>query len=262
MALQWGGGCSTPNRTWIERSGLLIRMIVHRLIALFLKKGGGSPEFYRLQALDAIKWMARCGVVFGPDVSVLDLGCGFGDIGGELAERGCRVTMADDESFRLPQYRHLPFRQINLDRDDIASLGRYDLVILSNVLEHLAKPERVLNAIQHLLNGGGRFYLSWTNWLSPWGGHEFSPYHYLGPRLGCRVYDRLIGKPRQHILYESLFPTYIGSVLRTIRGNSQVRIARMIPRYYPELAFLVRLPVIREFLTWNCAMLIEGNNRS
>ena len=236
-------------------------MIIHRLIALFLKKGGGSPEFFGLQAETAIEWMARHGVPLGPEVSVLDLGCGFGDIGGGLAKRGCQVMMADDDCFVSPEYAHLPFRQFNIDREELASLGRYDLVIFSNVLEHLAKPRRVLNSLQDVLNDGGRFYLSWTNWLSPWGGHEFSPYHYFGPRLGCRLYDKLVGKPRQHIMFESLFPTHIGSVLRAIRANPHIRIARIVPRYYPELAFLVRLPIIREFLTWNCAILLEPSHR-
>ncbi len=35
-----------------------------------------------------------------------------------------------------------------------------------------------------------------------------------------------------------------------------LRIERLAPRYYSEFAFLVHLPVAREFLTWNCAMLI------
>ena len=32
-------------------------MIIHRLIYGFLRAKGGSPEFYQLQARDAIAWM-------------------------------------------------------------------------------------------------------------------------------------------------------------------------------------------------------------
>lgn len=238
-------------------------MIIHKLIYGFLKAQGGSPAFYQLQARDAIGWMQRQGVQLTPTTTVLDLGCGFGDVGAEVAKSGAQVTLADDDSFVLPENAHLPFRKFNIDRDDFATLGQYDLVICSNVLEHLPRPDRLLAAIPQLLKPGGRCYLSWTNWLSPWGGHEFSPFHYLGVDRGVRVWERVTGKQRMHTPGQNLFHTSIGRTLRTLRANPALRIERLAPRYYPEFAFLLRLPVAREFLTWNCAMLLapgEGNS--
>jgi len=232
-------------------------MIIHKLIAGFLRHRGGFPEFYRLQAQDAIQWIKRSGVTLNSATTVLDLGCGFGDFGGELAKLGCQVTLADDESFVLPEYVKLPFRRFNIGQDDLRALGTYDLVILSNVLEHLASPTRFLDSAHELLRPQGRLYLSWTNWCSPWGGHEFSPFHYLGPMLGYRFYTRFLGKSSQHVPFQNLFPTYIGRTLRQIRRNPYLHTLGIAPRYYPEFSFLMRLPVIREFLAWNCAMLIE-----
>ena len=37
----------------------------------------------------------------------------------------------------------------------------------------------------------------------------------------------------------------------------QDAIERAAPRYYPEFSFILKLPVVREFLTWNCALLIS-----
>jgi hypothetical protein len=99
--------------------------------------------------------------------------------------------------------------------------------------------------------------MSWTNWLSPWGGHDFSPFHYLGSHLGHRVYDVLRPGKRVHQPHIGLFPTYIGKTIRQIRRVPEVRIRRMAPRYYTEFAWLMRLPLLREFLAWNCAMLLE-----
>jgi SAM-dependent methyltransferase len=136
------------------------------------------------------------------------------------------------------------------------------------VLEHLARPERLLDAIGALLPPGGAFYLSWTNWLSPWGGHDFSPFHYFGPRLGPRLWDRWVKRPRQLRPFENLYPIHIGATLRSLRRRRQLEIRRMAPRYYPELAFLMRVPVLREFVAWNCALLIgvrptgQGRRRS
>lgn len=234
---------------------LLPRLIWHHL------RHGTDEAFYRLQARDAIAWLERVGVRFAPGTRVLDLGCGTGIFGAELLRQGCRVTFADEKNWLAPALAGAAFRAINLDRDDLAALGRYDVVICSNVLEHLARPERLLAAIPDLLAPGGVFYLSWTNWLSPWGGHDFSPFHYLGPRLGPWLWDRLVRRPRQLRPFENLFPTSIGAVLRRLRRLPGMEIRQVVPRYYPELAFLLALPGLREFLAWNCAVVMarSGN---
>ncbi|HOX03837.1 MAG TPA: class I SAM-dependent methyltransferase [Candidatus Paceibacterota bacterium] len=231
-------------------------MIIHRIIWQHLRHRD-DPEFYRLQARDAIDWLDRHGVPARPGCRALDLGCGHGIFGRLLQEQGCDTVFADASDGRSPDLRPMPFLPIDLDRDDPARLGAFDLVICSNVLEHLAHPHRLLDAIPALLNPGAHCYLSWTNWLSPWGGHEFSPFHYLGSRRGHLLYDRIARRPRVHTPHENLFPTHIGSVLRRIRQNPALRVQRVVPRYYPELALLTRLPLIREFLTWNCAVLIQ-----
>src|ERR1017187_950914 len=230
-------------------------MIIHKLLAQHFKLRD-DPTFYSFQAEDAVKWIERCGVSLGPNARALDLGCGHGVFGAALMKRGCQVTFADEGKGLLPELSGAPFRLINLDRDDIAALGKYDLVICSNVLEHLAKPKQFLDSVHKILSPGGRLYLSWTNWLSPWGGHEFSPFHYLGARRGHLVYDKLLKRKRIHTPFENLYPTYIGTVLAMIRQNPKLTILRAAPRYYTEFAFLVRIPVLREFLTWNCALLV------
>jgi SAM-dependent methyltransferase len=230
-------------------------MIIHRLIAQHLKHRD-DPTFYTVQADDAIRWIERCGVGLGAKTRALDLGCGHGVFGAQLTKRGCKVTFADEDNGLPPELSAAPFRKVNIDRDDIRRLDQYDLVICSNVLEHLAKPDDFINSAHYLLAPGGRLYLSWTNWLSPWGGHEFSPFHYLGVRRGYRAYDKLTGRKRVHTPFENLFPSYIGHVLRTIRRAPNLVLLRAAPRYYTELAFVVHLPLLREFLTWNCALLI------
>jgi 2-polyprenyl-3-methyl-5-hydroxy-6-metoxy-1,4-benzoquinol methylase len=187
----------------------------------------------------------------------LDLGCGHGVFGAELSKRGCQVTFADEEKGLLPEISEAPFIRINLDKDNIADLGQFDLVICSNVLEHLAKPDEFLASVHKIMRPQGKLYLSWTNWLSPWGGHEFSPFHYFGTHRGYKIYDKM-GKPKRiHTPFKNLYPTYIGKILKKLRSNPNLRIVQAAPRYYPEFAFILRLPVVREFLTWNCALLIE-----
>ena len=231
-------------------------MIIHKLILQHLRHRD-DQDFYLLQAHDAIGWMQRQGVRFGEGTTVLDLGCGHGLFGAELVKLGCDVTFADEANTLMPSVASAPFRRINLDRDDAGTLGVYDVVVCSNVLEHLAKPFEFIASIPRLLRPQGAFYLSWTNWLSPWGGHDFSPFHYLGPRLGPWVFDRIVKRKRIHTPGESLYPIHIGPVLRAIRRNPALRLVKAAPRYYPELSLLMSVPVAREFLAWNCAVLMR-----
>jgi SAM-dependent methyltransferase len=129
------------------------------------------------------------------------------------------------------------------------------------VLEHISNAGDFVESIDRLLKPGGRFYLSWTNWLSPWGGHEYSPFHYLGRRRGHLIYDRLVKRPRKHTPYQNLFPTGIGSILKALRRNPELNVLAVAPRYYPEFSFITRVPLIREFLTWNCVILLERSER-
>jgi SAM-dependent methyltransferase len=231
-------------------------MILHKLIIRFLKHKD-DVGFYRIQAEDTVRWLEKVGVELDSGLTALDLGCGHGLIGGELMKRGCRVSFADESNWLLDEYGDAEFRSFDIEKNDLCSLGFYDLVICSNVLEHISEPDRFILSLDRLLEPGGRLYLSWTNWLSPWGGHEFSPFHYLGRRRGHLIYDRLVKRPRKHTPYKNLFPTAIGSTLKTIAENPRLKVLCVVPRYYPELEFLMRAPVLREFLAWNCVILLE-----
>lgn len=229
-------------------------MIFHRLVWRFIRHGDDAG-FYRIQAEDCVRWLEENGVPLGAGVRALDLGCGLGVIGAMLSDKGCEVVFADELDSLLPGYSDVDFREVDIESDALYDLGTFDLVVCSNVLEHLRDWRGFLSGAHRLLAPGGYLYLSWTNWLSPWGGHEFSPFHYLGPRLGPAVYDRLVGKPRDKRPYENLFPTYVGKVLDSIRYDPDMKLLRAVPRYYPELPCITRIPLIREFLTFNPAVL-------
>jgi len=67
----------------------------------------------------------------------------------------------------------------------------------------------------------------------------------------------LLKRKRKHTPFVNLFPTYIGPVLKSIHQNPNLRLLRVVPRYYTEFAFLMQVPVVREFTAWNCTLLIE-----
>jgi 2-polyprenyl-3-methyl-5-hydroxy-6-metoxy-1,4-benzoquinol methylase len=231
-------------------------MIIHKLIIHHLKHGD-DERFYAIQARSAIHWLLKNGVSLNETTEALDLGCGHGIFGSELKKAGCRITFADQENFLLPELKKEAFIAVDLDKEALKKLGNYNLIVCSNVLEHLANPERFLRGIPLALRPEGYFYLSWTNWLSPWGGHEFSPFHYLGAHRGHLLWDKTVKRTRKHTPFQNLFPTSISQTLRWLASIPELELLRVVPRYYPEFAFLCRLPAFREILTWNCAILIR-----
>ncbi len=127
----------------------------------------------------------------------------------------------------------------------------------SNVLEHVPEPRRLLAEIGRTCAPGGTVYLSFTNWLSPWGGHEISPWHYAGATRAVRRYERRGGvvKNRPGV---SLFPLRIGTVVGWLRQDPNLELLTVAPRYYPAwAAFIVRMPGVREVLTWNLEAILR-----
>lgn len=231
-------------------------MIIHKLILHHLRAKDDSG-FYEMQADDAIGWILAQGVPIAKGTEAMDLGCGHGIFGKQLREKGAKVLFVDEENYLLDSLAGEPFRRFNIDAEALDSLPQMDLVICSNVLEHLGRQSDFLAGCHRMLKPGGHLYLSWTNWLSPWGGHEFSPFHFLGPKLGPKCYDALVGKARKHTPYVNLFPISIGWTLSALKANKSLTIKSVAPRYYPELKFLMSLPGIREFAAWNCAILLR-----
>ncbi len=231
-------------------------MIIHKLIRHYCSHGADS-EFYRIQAIDATKWMRRKGIKFEGPFSVIDLGCGHGVFGEELKAIGCHVTFVDMNNTLSERLDTNPFVRRDIDREGLNGLGTYDLVICSNVFEHLSRPKSFIEHVHELINPGGHLYLSWTNWLSPWGGHDFSPFHFFGPRLGPWLWDKVVRRPRMLHPFGNLFPVHIGKTLKWVTSNGHLRVEGIAPRYYTELDILLKIPVLREFTAWNCVILAK-----
>ena len=93
--------------------------------------------------------------------SICDLGCGNGHITGRLAALGYRVTGVDASAsgIQIAQraYPGVEFVHALIDPD--LNLGQFDLVISSDVIEHLYRPSDLLEAASSLLKPGGQILL-------------------------------------------------------------------------------------------------------
>lgn len=86
------------------------------------------------------------------DESVLDVGCGSGELSRDMAERaGCTVTGIDINADSVEKARtrtpHARVQYIHSDATRELPGERYDVVVLSNVLEHIDERQAFLAAL-------------------------------------------------------------------------------------------------------------------
>ncbi len=137
--------------------------------------------------------------------------------------------------------------------------GCAQIVHSSNVLEHVPDWEAMLAEMCRVLEPErGVGYLNFTNWFSPWGGHETSPYHLLGGRRAVERYTRKYGVPPKNEFGVSLFRLDIAQVLRWFRNRHDIEVLWVGPRYLPEwMRWIAHTPAVRELVTWNLVIVFR-----
>jgi 2-polyprenyl-3-methyl-5-hydroxy-6-metoxy-1,4-benzoquinol methylase len=212
-------------------------------------------SFYRALNRTAVEYLERMGVPLS-GARWLDVGTGTGAMPEALAWAGAVPVAVDVEDLRLPELPGGPFVRGRAERLPFRTES-FDGVMSSNVLEHMSSPQAMVAELVRVCRPGGHVFLSWTNWYSPWGGHEMTPFHYLGPSLGMRTYRAVSGHPpRENVPGQTLFVVHVGQVLRMLR-RMDVRILDVAPRYWPSLRLLARVPGLREVALWNCVILLQ-----
>jgi SAM-dependent methyltransferase len=230
---------------------------VRRLWTLWRNEQADPEPFYRVLAREAVADLdRRHGPLAGQTVA--DLGCGPGYYTDAFRAAGAHVLPVDNSPEELALGGRPPDGAIIADAGALPfDDGSVDGAFASNLLEHTPNTPEVIAEIERILRPGGWGYISWTNWYSPWGGHDMSPYHYLGPRLGPRLYVRRHGPPRKNPYGAGLWAVHVGPTLRLVRSRPGLAIERVEPRYWPRLSFIARIPGLREVAMWNCVIRVR-----
>jgi len=166
------------------------------LLRAFRLEQTDPDGFYGMLAADAVSLLGERIPLAG--ARVVDVGCGAGYLSGALRAAGAGCCMIDPSLEELTWRGTPPDAAVLGDGSMLpCRTGSADLVVCSNMLEHVARPFAVIGELARVVRPGGHVWISFTNWYGPWGGHETSPWHYLGAERAARRYERRHGSPRR-----------------------------------------------------------------
>lgn len=233
---------------------------LRRSAALFraFRAEQADPEgFYGLLAADSARQVSEFADLAGR--TVLDVGGGPGYFADAFRSYGAAYVAVDSDLGELSA-RDVPGPSTVLGSALALPVrsGSVDVCFSSNVLEHVAAPEAMAGEMVRVTRRGGTVLLSFTTWLSPWGGHETSPWHYLGGHRAARRYERRTGRPPKNLFGVSLFAVSAGRMLRWAKKRNDAEIIAVLPRYHPTWAmWLAKVPGLREVAVWNLLVVLR-----
>ena len=228
-----------------------------QLFEAFRHEGTDPETFYRLLADDTVSEVSRYCQLNG--ATVLDVGGASGYVADSFRDVGARSFTVEYDPKQMTEHgRHL---ENGVAADGMAlpfATASVDISHSSNVLEHVVEPTKMLSEMVRVVSLGGVIYLTFTNWLSPWGGHETSPWHYGGGEWAVKRYERKYGVPVKNRYGSSLFRLSIAEVMDWCESCPEVDVLDAFPRYYPRWTKpLVKMAGVREILTWNLVVVMR-----
>lgn len=218
-------------------------------------------RFYGALAADSVAMMRRWADLDG--ARVLDVGGGPGYFADAFAAAGALYAGLEPDAGELTARGDAAGNTVRGSGLELpVAAGALDVAFSSNVLEHVPDPVRMAEEMLRVTAPGGVVFLSWTPWLSPWGGHETSPWHYLGGYRAADRYERRHGRRPKNDLGRSLFACPVGPMVRWARRaerEGRAEVLAVFPRYHPWWAqWVIRVPGLREVVSWNAVIVLRA----
>ena len=242
---------------------MLTRMLEIIPLAINRKR---SPKHYR----EMQEYIAKSSVdelmARGVDLSQLDvveLAAGTGGYSKTLWESSKSFMATDLHPNPFFEEQTIPFMLFNATEEFPMDEGSVDLIYTSSLIEHLAKPENLLQECKRVLREDGLLYLSFPPFysLSLVGGHTFKPYHFLGERFALGMYNFLHGTEIKSYAKAwegyGMFPLKISDVEHMIRASG-FDIVDIYTRMSPVNT--AKFPgVMKDLLTWHVCYLARAS---
>jgi 2-polyprenyl-3-methyl-5-hydroxy-6-metoxy-1,4-benzoquinol methylase len=118
------------------------------------------------------------------DTAVLDIGCGDGGVLLPFLQRGCSCTGIELDRQKAEFAEQFLAEFIGKGNVEIVNqniyeekalerfAGKFDLIILKDVIEHIPDQERFIPYLKKFLKPGGYVYFGFPPWYMPHGGHQ------------------------------------------------------------------------------------------
>jgi len=157
---------------------------------------------------------------FNQESAVLEIGCGTAGVLSAFLERGNKGVGVDLNGNSLDYAReqlaeYITSNQLELINEDIYSTnletkfqGKFNIIILKDVIEHIHNQEKLLMRMQSFLAPSGVIFLGFPPWQMPFGGHQqmcqnkilsHLPYFHLLPMPAYRGVLKLFNEQPEHL---------------------------------------------------------------
>jgi SAM-dependent methyltransferase len=221
-------------------------------------------------------------------MSVLEIGCGAGGNLQPFLALGCSVTGFDLSSSRIEEARQIldaenseNVRLFCCDVFEASGLGKFDVILVRDVIEHIPDKHRFFRLIKDFLREDGIIYFAFPAWYMPFGGHQQicrskflsrCPFFHILPKFIYRLILALFGESKGAIselmsvndcrITVEQFRRYAKSngyaifqeTLYFINPHYEVKFHLKPRKLHPLVA---KLPFIRNFFTTGCFYLLK-----
>lgn len=228
-----------------------------KLFRAFRNEQTDRDTFYRTLADDSADQVESFTPLSGK--VLLDVGGGPGYFSEAFRAKGARYVGLDPDVGELSARGTPGQDMVRASGTNLpVRTGSVDVCYSSNVLEHVSQPHDMLSEMVRVTKPGGTVFLSFTPWLSPWGGHETSPWHYLGGHYAARRFAAKTGEQPKNRFGTSLFAFSFGAALAWAKQCEDATLVRAFPRYHPSWAnWVAHVPGLREVASWNAVLVLR-----
>ena len=153
----------------------------------------------------------------GPGTTIFEVGTAEGGVLVPFMERGCHCLGVDLMQERIDLAKEFLEKELaegkvellcqNIyDADFLARFkGKFDVIILKDVIEHVPEQEKFVPYLKNFLKPGGQIFFGFPPWYMPFGGHQqvcrkkwasVLPYYHILPRPLYRGILKMAGEDK------------------------------------------------------------------